>query len=557
MTGLISIVKLLVKDTYRGGDKNGGRVAVYALLAVVYLFFEFAIVSTLVQFAPYFRDEALIPEYLTAIMIFGLTAVSTLGIMPMLSLLYFSKDSEFFLSLPIQPSKVYFAKLITVYLTQLVITALILLPALFGVGISIGLNWPFYIVMIFAVLLLPIFPLMVISIICLPLMYIIRFFKNRGAAASVVAMVLFIAVFFGYMLIVRSTSDMPDADAELIGVLIGPVKNVSKIFVPFLAINRFATFTKIEGYSEAISLLLNFFIFVVPALLLFGATLVISRKAYSRAVSTQLENAKRGRDSSVVQGTMSTVKALMTREWKDIIRTPVFAMQCFAGLIIMPILLIIMGISGEFNMLFGEDAETIGASACIFWLIIVMMMQTIVVSTNIGAATSVSRDGKTFYISKLLPIPYETQIKAKIMLYNLIYDLDIVLCIIVQLIVFGFKAWWVGLLLLVYLLIVNYGFITLCILLDLSKPKLDWKSYREIVKNSRNAMLPTLIGILISFVINGAAIAIFIVLYDIISVRLAAILVLVLMIGGALAFAFIMRNMLRSNVKKYFERIEG
>ena len=94
-------------------------------------------------------------------------------------------------------------------------------------------------------------------------------------------------------------------------------------------------------------------------------------------------------------------------------------------------------------------------------------------------------------------------------------------------------------------------------ILDLSKPKLDWKSYREIVKNSRNAMLPSLIGVAVATVIGSLSIGMLFVLNQIITVRLTAILISVLLLGAASAFAFITRNILRTHANKFFERIEG
>lgn len=554
MTEIIRLVKLLLKDTYRSSkaDRGVGRIGVYALIGVVYIMFEFAIITTLIGLAPLFQDKGMVPEFLTAVMSLGLTAVTTLGIMPMLSLLYFSKDSEFFLSLPIAPSKIYFAKLASVYITQLAITAAILLPALFAIGIKIGLSWAFFMVMILAVLVLPVFPLMAISIICLPLMYVIKFFKNRGAAASVVAMALFIAIFVAYMLLVNSTSNMPEADMELMNILDGPINRIASFMIPLTAINRFATFTRLEGYSEAISMLLNFFIFIVPALIMFVITLIISRRAYHHAVMAQLENNKRSNSGSIYQQQSGKMKALILKEWKGIIRTPVFTLQCFIGLIMMPVVLIVMGVSGGMEM----DGET-AIQAYAYWFIIVMMIQIIVVSTNIGASTSFSRDGGAFYLNKLLPIPYNMQIKAKILFFNIIYVADITLCFIIQFIILGFEAWWVGLLLYAYLLIINYGFINLCIIMDLSKPKLDWKSYREIVKNSRNAVLPMLIGVGIAVVLGVLSITLLFVLHELITIRLSAMLISALLLGAASAFAFITRNILRTHANKFFERIEG
>lgn len=478
-------------------------------------------------------------------MTIALAGVTTLGIMPMLNLLYFSKDSEFFFALPVSQSKVYFAKLFTVYITQLVITAVIILPALFTVGIMAGLSWAFFPSMILATVMLPCFPLMIISVICLPIMYVIRFFKNRGAAASIMAMALFVGLFAVYMAVMNSsgTSELDETS------IIEPVLSMAKIFVPLLAISRFATFTNFGGYESVLSMLINFLIFIVPAMMLFAIALIISRRAYFHAVASQLENQSRSSGGSVYQDKMSSLKALMLREWKLIWRTPVFSVQCFAGLLLTPIILIVMGASEL-------STNELEGHTIILWLTATLIIQALA-SMNIGASTSFSRDGESFFLNKLLPISYQDQIKAKIILYNLIYGIVIVICIVICYVFFGLENWWIGLMLGAYTLVYNYGFISLCILIDLSKPKLDWRSYREIVKNSRNAVLPALVGFAVSAVVFGFAMVIYFLVVDQLGAQLASILIATLMLGGAVAFAFIVRNILSTNAKKYFDRIEA
>ena len=353
-------------------------------------------------------------------------------------------------------------------------------------------------------------------------------------------------------MVVINVSEGNATGEDIAAGLLNPVLNSAKVFLPLHAINKFATFTAIEGYSPALSMLFNFLIFVVPAFMLFIVALIISRKAYYGAVASQLENSGRVHGGSLYKSGMSGFKAQIVREWKLIWRTPVFAIQCFGTLIIAPIILIVMGVGIN-----GVGASPNKSMFVTIWLIIGALMQFLIVSTNIGASTTFSRDGEAFFINKLIPMSYNTLIKAKITLYNLIYDVAIVISTAIWYILFGLKFWWMGLLILAYLIIYNYGFVSMCILIDLSSPKLDWRSYREIVKNSRNAFLPILIGGAVSLLVGAASIGLIFILRDLMSIELASALVSTLMLGGAIAFAFITRNILSTNAARYFDRIEA
>lgn len=551
MKDLIRIIKFLLVDTYRlrKNENRRGKIGVYGFFAIVYILFEIAVLSTVVPIAPLFKEARLVPEFLTAIMTLGLSAVTVLGVMPMLNLLYFSKDSEFFLNLPISPTKVYFAKLVTVYLSQFIFTSALIIPALFAVGITLNLSWLFYITILFTSILLPVFPLMAISVICLPLMYLIKFFKNRGAASSIVAMFLFLAVFAVYTLVIGSAS-VPETDAELLPRVENMIRRISEIFVPLAAVNRFATFTNIYGLNLAVSMTLDLIIFIAPALILFGLTLAIGKTAYSRAVTLQLENVKRGSRESIYKRPDSALKALILKEWKNIIRTPVFAVQCFMGLILAPLIFIIMALGGNNFSQPGTEG--------LLWLLFIIIVQLIVISINVGASTSFSRDGNSFYINKILPVPYDKQLRAKIIFYNSIYDVDLVICVALMYFIIGASFWWVGLLALIYLIVLNYGCINLWLFLDISKPNLEWKSYREIVKNSRNAMLPVVVGMVITFAVGVLSVFL---LYlfgkiKVLNIGISATLIITLLTTMAAVFAVIFRVKLKNKANKFFDRIE-
>ena len=107
-----------------------------------------------------------------------------LGISMIFNCLYFSKDNMLLLSLPISSKVIFSAKMTIIYLSQLFISFIILLPSLVTFGIVTGFNGitygvGFYLSAIITPLVAPIIPLVAISIVSVPIMYLLSFVKNK------------------------------------------------------------------------------------------------------------------------------------------------------------------------------------------------------------------------------------------------------------------------------------------------------------------------------------------------------------------------------------------
>lgn len=117
------------------------------------------------------------------------------------------------------------------------------------------------------------------------------------------------------------------------------------------------------------------------------------------------------------------------------------------------------------------------------------------ISMNVGAATCITREGKCFYFMKSIPVPYRTQIRAKLVLYLLISSITLALGVGVS---FTASSDVLDLMLgLGFLLVYNYGYNCICTFIDLSRPKLNWVTHNEAVKNNKNAAVPMIINMLL------------------------------------------------------------
>ena len=521
MNNYKAIIKLLLKDRFATRGKR--HLGFFAALAVAYGCIMVGFVTTIIFLAKQL-GRAYAPQLMTLIMVMDCLMVFAFGIFSIIGSLYLSKDNEFMLALPVKASTVYAAKISYIYLTEFVMSAALLLPSMLAMGITLGLGPMFYLGLLLALVFTPALPVFLAAIVAAPLMYIVSFFRNKGAFTSIASLVVFAAFFAAYYVVVGRFGS---GEGEASVALLGSLNNVCNVFYPYYAIAKFSLLVPYAGFSTAASAFLNFIIFFFGMLALAGLSVLISSFVYRKSISSQLEN---GRKKKTVEGTFASsgvVKALVKREWKDILRNSTYAMQCLAGVIISPILVAFFA----FTSVDTGGAGSQFSADIMQWLMITMLILLLGAAINVGASTCFSRDGQTYYYVKMMPVSIFRQLKAKRILYTSISIVSTTLGVIVATIGIAMHgtarfAWWMPILIWILGITTSFAIVNFAIFMDFSRPNLYWKTYREIAKNSRNAMVPTLIGMVIAFVLIGLAFGTFILLEN--SPVLASVLALLI-----------------------------
>ena len=125
-------------------------------------------------------------------MILGFTIIQT--IFSSINILYFSKDSEYLLPLPIKPYQIITARFNVMLISEYLVISLIGLIPLILYGILTSAGVIYYLIMIITLLLIPILPILLISIIVIIIMNFARLTKNRGRFQLIAYLILLIAI---------------------------------------------------------------------------------------------------------------------------------------------------------------------------------------------------------------------------------------------------------------------------------------------------------------------------------------------------------------------------
>jgi ABC-2 type transport system permease protein len=431
------------------------------------------------------------PELLMFYALMGSWAFIFVTAIPLaLSVLYYSADLRLLLTLPVRPRDIVAAKGLLLYLYCLPVNLIFLVPALWLYLSSVGVSLAAALSAAVHLLLSPLFPLALASLLVLALMKAVNLSRFR-VALEVAGMALGIALVLGLQVLLSRSAmaglsggtfgalnRFPDLYAALARVL-PPLAWAASGFVAGAGPAPLSASLLLTGAAVLVILLL------APVDFLRGATERREVGAKRRAPSGEASLALAASRSRGVSS------SLLRREWAILSSNSTSLFEAFGEVLILPLLL------GMYSVLIpkqylGPAMQFVTGSP----LIGLIVMAVLVAMTNLTtvSATSLSREGRLFSLSLTMPVSGRRQVKAKLLLHMLLfttaYAVDLVICGIV----FHYP--------LISLVFMIPGGVALQlagfaagIFFDLKKPLLKWTHPQQAMKSNTNAVA----GIGISF----------------------------------------------------------
>jgi len=181
------------------------------------------------------------------------------GIFYILGALFLARDTEFLASLPIRQSSVFLSKFILVLMGEYPIALFFMLPPviIYGTGEQKGVLY--YIMALVSVLLLPIVPLVLSSLLSLVLMHVVSRSRRRDLIIIIGSLVLFLALFAGqnflFSRIPENSSEM-ELYLKILQSRDGLVEWSGRIFPPSVWITKALSHTGAEAIKNLGYLLL-------------------------------------------------------------------------------------------------------------------------------------------------------------------------------------------------------------------------------------------------------------------------------------------------------------
>lgn len=410
------------------------------------------------------------------IMGLGAAALSVIGsVFSAYSSLYNAKDSEMLLAMPIPPSRILIVRLFGVWLWCLLYAAIVFVPALL-------VYWKVLRTMsglTFAVLLFDSILLLLLSVFVLTLACILGWvvakvgarLKNKTFMTVLTALLLLMLYYWGYVKVNTALQHMI-ANAHSVG------EKIKGVVYPFYLMGR-------AGEGAVVPMLL----FTLLVAVLFGVVYwVMACTFFKMAVANQAVHKRKYRAAAVKA--RSGKNALLWKEFKRFLSSPIYMLNCGLGVLLMPAAGIFLLVKAEWIQ---DFLASYPKQAPALALLLVCAALCNMAAMNDITAPSVSLEGKNLWLVQSLPIPAWQVLMAKLRLHLWVTEIPVVFCAICCILVLRPSILGAVLVLLLPMLFVLLSAV-FGLTLNLIAPNFKWVNEVVPIKQSMAALLSVLGG---------------------------------------------------------------
>ena len=521
-------------------EKRGRTVGmlIAMLFLVVYLGVILYIVETNVM--DFLIQSRMGEMFLTMVVMLATIGTLLMAFFFIMSSLYLGRDAVFLASMPISTRTLLGAKLAQVWVSETLIDAVIILPACILYGTRTGAPADFYLRMVIVWLTVSVLPICIASLLSAFLIRLSSLWKHRETFMTVGGFLLFGAYMFLMMNVNSVTSGSADSTAMLQKFFTDystRITGMTSIFPP-------AGWAAKGLMGDWGQLILFVLVSAAAAALLIGILGIFYRKLSLLQSETPTATGKKGiQKGSIREG--NAFRACVKREIKTILRVPSYAINILP-ISFMPAFIIAM-MGAMFNRAGGEGGETLQMLLQDLNPALIMCILAVVVAymagMNPALSTAVTREGKGHDFVKALPVSARTLIYAKLAVgYGLVF-IGVVIAGVALLIFEPFVAETV--LAIILCLVFCFGCACLALSRDVKKPRLDWVTEQEAVKQN--------FGVLISMLVSwGVLAALALLSYCMLSLGWTLIPVFSVLLAVLIVLSYAAYSILMKNVDKYY-----
>ena len=402
--------------------------------------------------------------------------------------LYLCKDNEMLICLPVTPNQLFISKVLLIYLREVAVNAIISVPLFISLSVLGGLGGVFYLSIPILLLLAPILPIVLASVVSIPLMALIRFLK-RHTVLSIVAILILVAVcLWGYIFFIGKLAgnfNIAGRQSETVTKINKVISNAGRYAVLYIQLAR-ATLSFAAWYWYPV--------FLGVCAVLSTVTVFAIRPLYFKIAMSSLENTVKVKAKKGSFKKASSFVSLIKKETACVFRSPTDIFEYFLFTLLMPFIVfsydeLLTSITVENN----GTQMIVGAH--------VMVVAILAMLSNIVSASAVSRDGGNFYTSKIVPVSYYTQIFAKLT-FNAIFTCgSLLITMFVSFFSTNIEPWQ-NILGTLAVMIVSIGHIAWSIDMDIKNPTINLQGDEQSSTVSKSTPKSIISGLIIGFIIG-------------------------------------------------------
>jgi ABC-2 type transport system permease protein len=434
---------------------------------------------------------------LTLAILAGQLIILIFGLFYLIATFYFSRDLEYLLSLPLRPSEIMLSKFVVVLVNEYLTIAPVILPLLIVYGFKKRGGFGYWLVLPLAYLLLPVIPLAAAGIAVVGMMRLVNIGKKKDLLIILGSLLLIAAAFLLQFALSRAAGTAGPDPQKIIALIASPdglVQSIGRRFPPAI----WATRLLHDGLSTGTGWA-GLALFAGVSILLFGLLMAGAQRLFFGGLvglSERSGGSRKARAKRVLRFSSGRhpIRAIFLREVRLMNRTPIFLLNGVLGVVMVPVIFALTPGSGRP----GDDRTNIMrlmTRANPITTILAMTLFLVVCATLSGVASSAfSREGRKFWISKVIPVDYRHQVLAKFLHSMAIAALGIGSSSAVLFLRLHVAAgkWLTSVAL---ALPVTVFLTSLNLAVDLARPLLDWISPQKAMKQNLNVLIAMLLDI--------------------------------------------------------------
>ncbi len=369
----------------------------------------------------FYYSEA--PYVITLVLFISLTLSIISCTVELMKTLYFSDDNKVLITLPVNTNYIFISKIIVYYIYEIKKAFGFLIPIILGCVILLltvqgchpYILFTMWIPLIFIISL----PVLIGSLLSIPLLYIYRFLKKNPIIESILVTAILAVTIIGVVYLI---SLIPE-NIDLINQWDKIGKNIRN-FIDFcdkklvlsnhlirIIIGQKSNITSM--YSFTIWTIIKFLILILVNALLILAGYLISRPMFFRMMAKNFEQNK-SLDNTKRNKKRSVFLTFINKEWLINIRSVDISLNYLAVYVIVPILILLL------NKLYAAmDTKQLGDVLSYTFNVLLICLPML--ASNSLVATYYSREGRAGYMKKTKPVWIAYPLFAKLF-FNMFFS---------------------------------------------------------------------------------------------------------------------------------------
>ena len=482
MTNLLTLLKVNLRESLdkRKFKENKKQQAFFVYIIILgCLFLALSTIYSFIYGMSFKAADMLDKIYTLTLLFFGATTFVTFtSSISKMQTIFLGSDYDILSSLPIKKRDIVLSKIFNLYIVELLIVLVILIPN--SIVNTILTSNPLYLIIIPLSFIAPAFSMLVALFITAILELLIKNQKAKTIISTVATLLIFVVIFAFAFISGFKSGESGQADfLNTIGSSVMYI-NPSLFFLKWMFEGNVIW---VLAYVGSNLLLLIFVLSVVT---------IAFTKIHNNMVIMKLnsQSANKSKNDNIV--IRSQAKEIRHMTIKSFFRSKNSIMQCGMGLIMTLVLAISLAFIANFgnlNMTNPDTGETYDLLQKIEpFVFVIVVFFSFFVGIMPPSATAVSLEGMNFYTLKSLPLDFKTYLKEKLK-FSYIVSLIPSLIAAIILTIFVKQTIFSMIISLIFPFIFSFFISTYTLIINSAFPYLTWKEEIEVYKYHKSTII--------------------------------------------------------------------